>query len=135
MNYPSDYYNETGYSMGKILLCILMFAGIKLGCSSNPIEIKNTSPSVEGVVNFVPPTMAIGGEADPSGFILTNCRWISGQPAFPYSRIYIDGQINSSYLEKRVRVTGNVETITAGGVETPKRTFLKIQVEQIKVID
>ena len=28
-----------------------------------------------------------------------------------------------------------VETITAGGVETPKRTFLKIQAEQIKVID
>lgn len=122
-------------SMKKFLLCILMFASLKLGCSSSPIEIKNPSPSVEGIVNFVPPTMAIGGEADPSGFILTNYHWISGQPAFPYSRIYIDGQVASSYLEKRVRVTGKVETITAGGVETPKRTFIKIQSEQIKIID
>ena len=112
-----------------------MFASLKLGCSSNLIEIKNTSPSVVGVVNFVPPTMAIGGEADPSGFILTNYHWISGQPTFPYSKIYIDGQIDSSYLGKRVQVTGKVETITAGGVETPKRTFLKIQSEQIKITD
>lgn len=55
--------------MGKILLCILIFAGIQLGCTSNqPSETKTTNPSVEGVVNFAQPTMAIGGEVDPSGF-------------------------------------------------------------------
>lgn len=122
--------------MGKILLCILIFAGIQLGCTSNQLsETKTTNPSVEGVVNFAQPTMAIGGEVDPSGFFLTNFRWISGQPDFLYSRIYVEGQIDSSYLNKRVRVTGKTELITAGGVETPKRTFLKIQAEHIAVVD
>ena len=120
--------------MKTILLIFLIVASIQCGCSK-ATETNESGPTVEGIVGLHPPTMAIGGEADPPGYILRDYRWISGQPGFAYSRIYIEGPLDSSYLNKRVRVTGKIETISVGGVETSKRTFLRIMAERITTVD
>ena len=119
--------------MNKILLICLILGVIQVNCS-DPTQSSGGNPCVEGTVEYFAPRAAIGGEADPSGFILRDYRWISGQPAFSYSRIYASGALDSSYLQKRVQVTGKVERITAGGVETPKRTFLRMETERIQII-
>lgn len=89
---------------------------------------------VEGKADYYPITAAIGGEADPAGFILSDAQWISGKPDASNSRIYLIGQVDSSYLQKRIQVTGAARTVSAGGVETPRRIFPEVQVERVKVL-
>ena len=121
--------------MRTFLLCtLIILASFQYGCNK-PTESTDKSPTVEGILDFFESGMAIGGEADPAGYILKDYHWISGQPAFAYSRIYIEGPVDPSYVHKRVRVVGNPETISAGGVETRKRTFLRIRVRRITIID
>ena len=121
--------------MRSVLLGTLMLlASLQCGCSK-PSELADQTPTVEGILEFFESGMAIGGEADPQGYILKGYQWVSGEPAFAYSRIYIDGPVDSSYLRKRVRVVGRPEMISAGGVETRKRTFLRIRAERITLID
>ena len=121
--------------MRTVLLgALIILASLQYGCGK-PTELADQIPAVEGILEFFESGMAIGGEADPQGYILKDYHWVSGEPAFAYSRIYIDGPVDSSYLRKRVRVVGRPEMISAGGVETRKRTFLRIRAERITLID
>ena len=40
-------------------------------------------------------------------FILTNYEWFSGEPDYQYSRVYITGEIDSSYLLKEIEIDVN----------------------------
>lgn len=82
---------------------------------------------------YIDSLLWLGGECDPSSFILTNYKWFSGEPDYPHSRIYISGKADSSYLFKEVEIKGELSTITGGGVESGLRTFPLVIAETINV--
>ena len=75
------------------------------------------------VLYYVDTVSWTGGEGDPSGFILTDPNWLSGEPTFTYSRIYLKDSTIGSLAGSRVRITGTLDTIWVGGIQTPRRTF------------
>ena len=117
-----------------LLLAIVGLVAVMIGCEKESTSPNNGVAVIEGSVSYYPPTMAIGGEADPFGFILTDYQWLSGAPTFSYSRVYVGGGIDSSYLGLRVRLSGQLEKLSAGGVETPLRHFPKVETQNIQVI-
>lgn len=117
-----------------VILIALLLAGA-IGCTKEqPTPVNNTMAVVEGTVAYFPPTAAIGGESDPFGFTLTAYHWVHGTPSFSHSRVYLKGGIDSSYLNMRVRVAGQVEVLSAGGMETPLRHFPRIEIQQLEII-
>jgi hypothetical protein len=100
-----------------------------------PIPPGASDGVVEGTVRYYPALAAIGGESDPSGFILISYVWVSEAPTYSHSRVYVKGAIDSSYLNLRVRVTGPVETLRAGGVETPLRYFPRVEAQKLEVLE
>jgi hypothetical protein len=111
-----------------------LFSASLISCQVTPTSVSNELAVVEGTVGYFPPTVAIGGEADPSGLILTDCRWINGAPSYEYSRVYIKDGVDSSFLRMRVRVSGAFDTLSAGGVETALRLFPLIKVQRLEVV-
>jgi starvation-inducible outer membrane lipoprotein len=73
--------------------------------------------------------MAIGGETDPYGYILV------GDDGFRRLYLAIDGDLRHSSLKayrgQYVRVSGTLGSRSAGGVETPRRTFPVLNVTGI----
>lgn len=118
--------------MKKKLAPLIILSIFLVACAAKTTLHENGLTVVEGKVGYYGPRMAIGAEADPSGFILLECRWLSGAPTFSYSRVYVKGAIDSSYLNKRVRITGALEKLSAGGVETPLRNFPMIEIRQLE---
>ena len=70
-----------------LLLAIVGLVAVMIGCEKESTSPNNGVAVIEGSVSYYPPTMAIGGEADPFGFILTDYQWLSGAPTFSYSRV------------------------------------------------
>jgi hypothetical protein len=118
------------YSFVAFTLCSVALTS----CQLTPTTAGNERSIVEGTVGYFPPTVAIGGEADPSGFILTDCRWINGAPSFVRSRVYVNDGVDSSFLRMRVRVSGAWDTLSAGGVETAPRLFPLMKVQRLEVV-
>ena len=121
--------------MKIIFLGFAFFFSLLLSCSK-PLEIKDDNVSIEGKVEYYSEkSYAIGGETDPSGFILSDYQWKTKEPGFDYYRIYVANDIDSSYLNKRVHIIGKLEILEAGGVETRKREFPEIKINQIEIIN
>jgi hypothetical protein len=120
--------------MKYTLVAFTLFSASLISCQLAPTSVNNGLPAVEGTVRYFPPTVAIGGEADPSGFILTDYQWINRAPSFEYSRLYIKDGVDSSFLGMRVRISGAVDTLSAGGVETALRLFPLIRVRRLEVV-
>lgn len=85
--------------------------------------------TLTGAVQYHDAGMAIGGETDPYGYILKN----NGR----FDRLYLsrNGNLEADFFKKyageKVIVTGPLSTVTAGGVETPERTFPVLEVTRI----
>jgi hypothetical protein len=102
---------------------------------SNPTEIQHNNARLEGTVVYFVEEMAIGGEVDPSGFILTDPKWNFGEPSYAYRRIYLTGLINPAYIQRHVSVEGEVDTLIIRGVERGIRYFPVVEVSIVKIID
>ncbi|MDP1675407.1 MAG: hypothetical protein Q8L88_00980 [Bacteroidota bacterium] len=112
---------------------LFVFILFLTGCS-NPAEQNSNQVVSEGTVNYYIAPPAVGGETDPTGYIIANAKWLSGEPKYLHGRVYItDGEL-SAYVSKRVRVTGTIDSLTAGGVETPERKFPLIKAVSIEEI-
>ena len=122
---------ETVVNRNRMFLAL--GAMIHSGCEEAPVTDR---VSIEGTVEYYSDTVIwIGGECDHSGFILSNYQWISGEPDVYLPRIYVNNVIDSSYLSKRLHIAGILDTISAGGVETPLRKLLKIKSEEIRILN
>lgn len=119
-----------------MLACALaLFAGcIGQGRGVGGITIEEpdlSGPWYAGTVRDFQAPMAIGGESDPSGLIL--------EARDSDQRIYLSMDGNpmhpslKSYIGKQVRLRGNLRNVTAGGVETPRRTFPMLDVTTIRL--
>jgi len=116
---------------------IMVLASLLLarsGCDNPPTYPYYGLATVEGIVGYYPPTLAIGGEADPSGFILIEYHWVVNISSSGSARLYIQGAVDSSYMNTRVRLSGELTTITVGGFETQKRTFPLMHVHTLQII-
>lgn len=118
---------------------ILLFVSLAgASCSDVGTERNARLPevSVEGTVRFYIDTLVwIGGECDPSGFILANYNWLKGEPAYPHTRIYLKDSTLALYQSKRVQIVGRLDTVYAGGVETPLRRFPLVVPKQVHTIE
>lgn len=113
-----------------------------------------------GMVAWHDPGMAIGGEADPAGYVLAGDhreavrRHLADAPPEERQRVgYDDGTLfrgpgwDRLYLrlegsldhprlkaldDERVTVRGTFDLLHAGGVETPARKFLVLDVSEIE---
>lgn len=117
----------------KLLVTVLcMAAALAAGCAhSKPSAV----PVVErewytGFVYEHDGGMAIGGEADPTGWILV------GDHGF--KRLYLrrDGSLRdeglAAFKGKYVEVKGEIDLIEVGGVETDRRYFRVLEVDIIR---
>ena len=122
--------------MKQIFFSILLLV-ISCSACSKPTENSNGSSSakVEATVNHQRSEAAIGGEVDPTGFILTDIRWNSLEPSYQYNRVYAAGLLDSSYLNKRVSLSGSLDSIVCMGVERGRRVFPLIKVQQIIILN
>jgi hypothetical protein len=114
------------------LICCLLSSSCKNGAgpSQQPLEVE-----VEGSVQYYTDTLVwIGGEGDPSGFILSNYRWHRGEPTFTHYRVYVKDSSLVPYISMNVLVQGTLDSIFAGGVETPRRKFPFVEAKNILVI-
>ncbi len=102
---------------------------------SHPTAIQTNNARLEGIVVYFIEEMAIGGEVDPSGFVLKDPKWNFGEPGYSYRRIYLTGSINSLYIQRRVSVEGVVDTLIISGVERGIRYFPIVEVSKLKIID
>jgi len=103
-------------------------------CNNDGSDNREYEIFIEGSLEYYQDTLFwIGGESDPSGFILSDYSWIYGEPQFSYYRIYVDGKIDSTYLNNVIEIGGQLETISAGGIETPLRKFPFIIAESTRV--
>ncbi len=120
----------------KILTIIfgtLIVSILTITCSDNSENVYDDyKVHIDGTVQyFLDTLMWAGGEGDPSGFILTEYEWLSGEPDFEYTRIYLAGEIDSSYLSQTLEIGGVLDTLTAGGFETTIREFPLVVAEKI----
>lgn len=127
-------------NMGQTILSIFAIVIGFSACSKPTETISRNEPisktaTLEGTISYFQTEPAMGGETDPSGFFLTNPRWYSGEPAYKYYRVYVSGQINSILLQRRVRVTGTVDTIKFMGVERGEVLFPNIVIQQITILN
>ena len=114
-----------------LICCLLSFSSCKDGAgpSQQPVEVE-----VEGSVKYYTDTLTwVGGECDPSGFILSNYRWHRGEPDFNHYRVYVKDSSLATYITMNVLIEGTLDTIFAGGVETPLRRFPFVEAKTILV--
>jgi len=111
----------------KYLFLIL----ILLGCST-PTEQNSNQVISEGTVNYYAAPPAIGGKSDPTGYVIVDTKWSVGEPNYKYGRVYISDGVLSNYVSKRVRVIGTIDSLIAGGTETPRRKYPLIKVVSIE---
>ena len=128
--------------MKTLLIVLLLLCLFLISCekSTMPIQKENEQndlekPLITGMVEyFVDTLLYIGGEGDPTGFILSNYQWLNNEPHFKYYRVYIDSNIDSTYLLKKVKIWGRIDTLHAGGIETPLRKFPIIKSDSTIII-
>jgi len=111
-----------------VLLVFLSFTAASFAADA----VTNSTESVQGrqvqewtgVVEWRDGGYAIGGEADPSGYILR----------YDDKFAYLEGENIKKYLDKKVMVKGEASIKVAGGIETPLRLLEVIAVQEIKEI-
>jgi len=108
---------------------------ISLSACTKPTEIKDNIVTVEATVDYQRSETATGGEVDPTGFILKNVHWNSNEPPYPYYRVYVGGIVDSSYLNRLVKISGSLDSIVCMGVERGKRVFPFISAQQITTLN
>ncbi len=118
---------RTSVSIATVL--VLVFAGC-----IKPIEPQTNQSIIEGTVEYYTAPPAIGGETDPSGYILADYDWIEGNPKFSNPRVYVTDGDMEPYISKRVRIAGSIDSLFAGGVTTPLRVFPQITILSIEEI-
>ena len=116
-----------------LILLALLFAE----CEKHVIEPINTeSPNnviVEGTVFYA----AAGGTVDlhfPAGFCLMNCQWIT-QTAVSDSFPYLSGSIDSSFIDKRVRVFGIAQKDTVRDMFNITGVRTIINIDSLRIIN
>ncbi len=104
-----------------------------------------------GVVQFHRASPAIGGESDPTGYILTgdhasaveaalNATGTMPEPGVQ-ERIYLrragelDHRTLRMFVDKRIAITGRLDVVRAGGVETPERYFPVLDLMQLEPVE
>jgi len=113
-----------------VSLFLLLSAG---GCNK-PTEVNVQQAILEGSLSYFQAPPAIGGETDPSGYIIANPKWISGEPNYAYARVYVSNGEPIVYQSEQVRVTGTIDSIFAGGIETPRRKFPLVKISSINAV-
>ena len=113
---------------GLLLVIILIACNDETQTDEPQIDERHVSEGypveIEGMVDYyVDKLYWIGGECDPSGFVVTDITWYHGEPDSYFSRVYLGGIIDSTYLGETVEIYGAMDAIHAGGVETPPRQF------------
>ena len=103
-------------------------------CKTEPVEPIAGQVTLEGIVASYQAPPAIGGECDPSGYVLLTTRWVTGEPSYSYDRVYLENGQSASYVAQKVRVAGTLDSIFAGGVVTPRRKFPLIHVTRIQTM-
>lgn len=92
--------------------------------------------AIEGTVKYFVDTLAwIGGEGEPSGFILDDFKWLEGEPTYHYSRVYVKDSTVAPYLRQRVQVFGIIDTLIVRGLVTPLRQYPHVEIKELKIID
>ncbi|MFO7898583.1 MAG: hypothetical protein R6V58_05940, partial [Planctomycetota bacterium] len=107
--------------------------------------------TLTGTVDFHQAGVAIGGETDPSGYILTGDH--AGQVEASLKkmgklpetglrdRVYLRraGKLDHDRLEmllnRKVKVTGKLDVVSAGGVETPTRHFPVLHIKELEAAE
>jgi hypothetical protein len=121
-------------AMRKIISYLAFLLMFLFACCSEPVEPITGEATIEGTIEYYQAPPAIGGECDPDGYIIINPKWISGEPSYSYGRVYLkDGQI-TNHVSQKVRIGGTLDSLFAGGVETPRRKFPLINVSGIQII-
>jgi len=107
---------------------------IFLGSCSKPTE-GQINAALDATVGYFSEEAAIGGEVDPTGFVLTDPNWHFGKPTYSYYRIYVTGNIDSSFLNRRISITGTVNKLTIKGVERGTRYFASVTAERMLILN
>jgi|GEM_PF-4513692 len=119
----------------KTLLLLLLLALIS--CKSNPTN-PGSAPipiTVEGTVYY----FGGGGTVElqyPAGFRLTDCKWINS-PGDSNAQPYISGIVDSSYIDKQIRVVGLLDTVTFyQQLETSKfkGSYIEIKIDSLQIL-
>ena len=134
--------------MGKILLSFFVacVSAINWSCFLEPTEHslppeRPISPSpvkaeILGFVQyFVDTTHLGGGPKDPSGYVIADPVWLSEEPSYTYTRVYLDDSALAQYVFKVVRIKGTLDTLKAGGNGTPLRLYPLVRVESILKVE
>jgi DNA-binding transcriptional ArsR family regulator len=124
------------------------FDGLAKSGSSSDAQAREIAPApiASGAANVLTGRLqlfqapyAIGGEADPSGMILTEAdnttyyRELAGKSEG--GRVYVKG-VPDEYAGLKVSITAaGYELVTVGGVETPKRTFVVVNASSAEPLE
>jgi hypothetical protein len=122
----------------RYFLVFLILVAVCVKCSNeskSPTSATPTVSTIEGTVIY----FEGGGTVEmiyPPGFILINYQWITPPPDSSYGMIYLVDKVDSSYIDKHVRVVGKAEKITlTGSPPSYKYAILNISVNTLEVIN
>lgn len=107
------------------------------GCSresGSPTNADTAAVTVEGTVSY----FVGGGTREmpyPPGFTLLYAQWIVSPPDSMSGRLYLVGKVDSSFIGKQVRATGEVQRITLIGTpDSYKYCILNLDVHSIQTL-
>jgi hypothetical protein len=103
------------------LLVVSFMALIIMGCKNGIMEAQENISNVIGTVKYDAYGTAgyVGAPHFPIGYYLINRQWIT-QVADTNYRVYLDGQLDATYLSNKVSVEGVASTKTVLGTFGPE---------------
>ncbi len=111
----------------KKVFTVLFLTVALLGCDKQ--STNSLSPSIlEGTVKHLPGGGTVEDHFEMPGFVLTEYQWITPPPDSTHGLIYLIGKVDTSYINKDVRVAGKVISSTLYGT-------LVIDVDTLNVIN
>ncbi|MBC8402578.1 MAG: hypothetical protein H8E14_13910 [Candidatus Marinimicrobia bacterium] len=123
------------YNSYLSLLIPIFLVLVVSSCENLDEENYDYEVLAEGCLSyFVDTLLWVGGECDPNGFILEDYTWVYGSDEI-YNRLYITGNVDSTNLEMNVRVGGKIDTVFAGGMVSPLRTYFKIIADTVYAVN
>jgi hypothetical protein len=125
--------------MKKHLLFSIVLSFLALSCTKTttaPVTAPSVgqSETIEGTVFY----FVGGGTVEmpyPAGYRLLYAHWVTQSPDSSAGPVYLNGIVDSSFVNKHVRVTGLTEVDSAHGT-APGYTYswVKITVQSMQVI-
>ena len=104
--------------------------------NKNTSEFINDDCIIEGTVKYVRFPANTAETSYPSGYILMDYKWLISIPKNISGRIYIKGNIDSSYIDKRVQIKGYYEPRKKAPSSSPDYTsIIYILPEKIFIVD